>query len=197
MFFYLNYIKKTILNTDTSSSTKVWKIVGIVLGAITVIVGIILIIVTIYNQRNKRPWRNKKEKNFYYANDFRKNPGNENRQNTQILGNGDNRLNTENFGDGGSQMSFENPNDNRSRNNVIAYQNQSGNRNTGAQSDIMLPPLSDRVTRQTVLTPRSNSLIEPSQSINGNFVLIIIICIQRCRINISTTLFDAFIFGLS
>lgn len=48
---------------DANSSTQIWKIVGIVLGAIVMIIGIILILLTILKQTRKRPWQYKKQKN--------------------------------------------------------------------------------------------------------------------------------------
>ncbi len=94
--FCIRIVKKTILNTDTSSNSQGWKIGGIILGAITCIIGIILIIITILKQNDKRPWRYKKGKNNFYANFYSKNDEK------------DNRLNIENFDDRVQQNLSEN-----------------------------------------------------------------------------------------
>jgi hypothetical protein len=74
--FHLKYksiLKLINLNLDTSSSTQGWKIGGIAMGAVTCIIGVILILLTIFKQARNRPWQYKKKEkpatdNDYYGN---------------------------------------------------------------------------------------------------------------------------------
>jgi len=49
------------LNIDDSSGTQGWKIAGIAIGAVTSLIGVILILLTICKQARNRPWRYRKE----------------------------------------------------------------------------------------------------------------------------------------
>ena len=52
-------------NLDTNTDSQAWKIAGIVMGAITCIIGVILILLTIFKQVRNRPWRYKKQEKTY------------------------------------------------------------------------------------------------------------------------------------
>ena len=49
------------LSLDYSADSQGWKIAGIAMGAVTCIVGIILILLTIFKQTRNRPWKYKKK----------------------------------------------------------------------------------------------------------------------------------------
>lgn len=52
-------------NLDTNTDSQGWKIAGIVMGAVTCIIGLILILLTIFKQTRNRPWRYKKQEKTY------------------------------------------------------------------------------------------------------------------------------------
>ncbi|UJR30231.1 hypothetical protein I4U23_017769 [Adineta vaga] len=182
-----------IVYFNTDSSTTGFKIGGIVLGVVTCIVGIILIILTIFKQTHKRPWKQKKEKNFFYAQDYRKNPEK------------DGQKNIENLMDSGSQMYIGNNDNNPNRNNTRSINNNSGQLNNsfvashnsfgplstsnGGQSTkntyvnpstskttYVNPPIVDYVDNQPVMyslsgpppEPIVTSVVEPTQLRTGN-----------------------------
>ena len=49
------------LSLGASADTQGWKIAGIAMGAVTCLVGIILILLTIFKQTRNRPWKYKKK----------------------------------------------------------------------------------------------------------------------------------------
>jgi hypothetical protein len=57
--------KYRIVNKDTNTSTQGWKIAGIVLGILTILIGIILILLSIFKQIRNRAWRNKYEEGLF------------------------------------------------------------------------------------------------------------------------------------
>lgn len=52
-------------NLDTNTDSQGWKIAGIAMGAVTSIIGLILILLTIFKQARNRPWRYKKQEKTY------------------------------------------------------------------------------------------------------------------------------------
>ncbi|UJR16277.1 hypothetical protein I4U23_003183 [Adineta vaga] len=50
-----------IIYFNVDNNTQIWKIIGIVLGGLTCIIGIILILLSIFKQVRNRPWKSKKE----------------------------------------------------------------------------------------------------------------------------------------
>lgn len=57
-------------NLDADTDTQGWKIAGIAMGAIVVIIGIILVLLTIFKQARNRPWRYKKEENLDITDEY-------------------------------------------------------------------------------------------------------------------------------
>ncbi|CAF0855952.1 unnamed protein product [Adineta steineri] len=154
-----------IIYFNSSTGSQGWKIGGIILGAVICIIAIILIIVTLWKLKHKRPWRQKKEKNFFYSSDSRKNGGKDNQLNIENLDNNNN-----------SEMYAKNVDNKPIRNNNYSVQNNNygtqSNLNTYQTSSInetnisqpVMYSLTDIDLRESVLDSRTPSVIQPPQS---------------------------------
>lgn len=79
--------------------TQAWKIAGIAMGAATSVIGIILVLLTIFKQTRNRPWRYKKKEITYedYYNDMDSDDDDDNENRTEIETFYDNRTRTSTF----------------------------------------------------------------------------------------------------
>ena len=111
------------------------------LGALTCIVGIILILLTIFKQGRRRPWRYKKQENFDYADDYYGDFDDENDD---------------------SQINIENLSENPVQSNAIVNPDPSEERGTVSQS-AAIHPSSAKKTRETASSPIHDPLTESSQ----------------------------------
>ncbi|CAF1098229.1 unnamed protein product [Rotaria sordida] len=132
---------------NDDDSTKGWKIAGIVLGVLTSIIGVILILITIFKQARRRPWQYKKQKTTLNIDDY--------------------------YGDIGddSQIDIENLPDNPTQNNSIIRQDPLEEKKNLSQSAI-IHSTSEIKTRETASSPIRNQSIEPLQLQTNNNDLI-------------------------
>jgi len=59
-----------IVNKDSNTNTQGWKIAGIVLSILTCLIGIILILLSIFKQIRSRAWRNKYEEALFSSENY-------------------------------------------------------------------------------------------------------------------------------
>ncbi|CAF1133832.1 unnamed protein product [Adineta ricciae] len=147
-----------IVYFNTDSSSIGYKIGGIILGAVTVVVGIVLIVLTVLKQKTKRPWKYKKEKNFFYS------------QDAQKTREKDDQLNTERRMDNTSQMYFGNNDNSLTRSNVRSVNSNNNNtlNNSYVMSNTSFGPLNlstggqNTKTNYMIPTPVNTTYIESS-----------------------------------
>ncbi|CAF1129397.1 unnamed protein product [Rotaria sp. Silwood1] len=132
---------------NADDNTKGWKIAGIVLGVITSIIGVILILITIFKQARNRPWQYKKQENTINIDDSYGDVDD------------DNQINVENF------------NDNPTQNTTIVHQDSLEEKKNLSQS-AKIHSLSEVKTRETASSPIPNQSIEPLQLQTNNNDLI-------------------------
>ncbi|CAF2545925.1 unnamed protein product [Rotaria sp. Silwood2] len=132
-----------VIYFSADDSTQGWKIAGIVLGAITSIIGIILILITIFKQARNRPWRYKKQENTVNIDDS--------------------------YGDvdDDNQMNVENLTDNPTHNNTFIHQHSLEEKTNLSQS-ARIHSSSEVKTRETASSPITDQSIEPLQLQTNN-----------------------------
>jgi hypothetical protein len=143
---FLLFQKLINRNLDDGQSTQGWKIAGIVLGIITAIVGVILILLTIFKQARNRPWQYKKQEEIYQTND-------------------------DYYGDSDSddQRNIEGFDDNRIQSSTILRQDSPEERRNISQSAIIHMP-TDGKTRETASSPMPDSTVVPFKTINSEMI---------------------------
>jgi len=121
--------------------------VGIVLSIVTLIIGIILILLTIFKQSRNRPWRYKKKEELYNMNDYYGDMDD------------DNQTTIENYDD--NQTPIANFDDDQIQNRTILYQGSANERKNVSQSTII--NLSDDGKKREIATsPLPDPLVPPS-----------------------------------
>ncbi|CAF1395961.1 unnamed protein product [Adineta ricciae] len=145
-----------IVYFNTNSGSIGYKIGGIILGAVTIVVGIILIVLTVLKQKTKRPWKYKKEKNFFYSQDPHK------------TSEKDDQLNAERRMDNANQMYFGNNDNSLTRSNVRSVNSNNNNtlNNSYVVSNTSFGPLNSSTggqnTKYMIPTPVKTTYIESS-----------------------------------
>ena len=120
---------------DADSSTVGWKIAGIGMGAVTSIIGVILILLTIFKQARNRPWRYKKQKEVYNTNAYYDDS------------------------DDDSQTNVKNFDDDRLPSAAVVHRDSPVDRKSVSQSAIHSPV--DGKTREIATSPIPDPSVEP------------------------------------
>ncbi|CAF2129176.1 unnamed protein product [Rotaria magnacalcarata] len=132
---------------NANASTQGWKIAGIALGILTCIIGIILILITIFKQGRNRPWRYKKQENTFYTEDFYADP------------------------DDLSKTNIEDLDDKSTRNNTPVHRDSPTERKNTSVSPV-IHISSGRKTRETASSPIQDPSVAPLELKTNNNDLI-------------------------
>ncbi|CAF5133488.1 unnamed protein product, partial [Rotaria magnacalcarata] len=120
---------------------------GIALGILTCIIGIILILITIFKQGRNRPWRYKKQENTFYTEDFYADP------------------------DDLSKTNIEDLDDKSTRNNTPVHRDSPTERKNTSVSPV-IHISSGRKTRETASSPIQDPSVAPLELKTNNNDLI-------------------------